>query len=333
MSGPERGRGRSCARARAPGRSRAPPRARAPRSTSHGSPERRVPAPLDAPAAGHAQVAAQDEPVLEAEQEVLPDRLHAVEPLSVETLGQPSPGGPWVGRLHLHPLADEHPQAHGGAVQGVALGHGRRVLGHDFGMSAGSRDSPGRGAGFAGAGAETCRATRGRPMSRAFIGVRWWLGAAFAVVAATSTAIVVSQFSSRSEQEFRSRAEQLAAGNAVLAAGQLRAAIAGGRSGRASPRSRAARASTSSCTTARASSSRTPPRESSPPRCRARRPARSGRRSPAGSRRDEHRRTDGPSSSACRCRRAGRRRWSRSATGQTSPPRSASSATRRCARA
>jgi signal transduction histidine kinase/HAMP domain-containing protein len=65
-------------------------------------------------------------------------------------------------------------------------------------------------------------------MSRPFIGVRWWLGAAFAVVAATSTAIVVSQFSSRSENEFRGRAEQLAAGNAVLAATQLKTAIAKG---------------------------------------------------------------------------------------------------------
>ena len=36
-----------------------------------------------------------------------------------------------------------------------------------------------------------------------FIGVRWWLGVAFAVVAATSTAIVVSQFSDRSENAFR----------------------------------------------------------------------------------------------------------------------------------
>jgi signal transduction histidine kinase/HAMP domain-containing protein len=58
-------------------------------------------------------------------------------------------------------------------------------------------------------------------MSRPFIGVRWWLGAAFAVVAATSTAIVVSQFSTRSEQEFRGRAEQLAAGSALFAAGQI----------------------------------------------------------------------------------------------------------------
>jgi signal transduction histidine kinase/HAMP domain-containing protein len=61
-------------------------------------------------------------------------------------------------------------------------------------------------------------------MSRPFIGVRWWLGAAFAVVAAVSTAIVVSQFSTRSEDAFRGRAEQLAYGNAVIAGGQIVAA-------------------------------------------------------------------------------------------------------------
>jgi signal transduction histidine kinase/HAMP domain-containing protein len=55
-------------------------------------------------------------------------------------------------------------------------------------------------------------------MTRRFIGVRWWLGAAFAVVAATSTAIVVSQFSTRSENTFRSQAEQLALTDARLAA-------------------------------------------------------------------------------------------------------------------
>jgi signal transduction histidine kinase len=55
-------------------------------------------------------------------------------------------------------------------------------------------------------------------MTWRFIGVRWWLGAAFAVVAAVSTAIVVSQFSSRSENAFRSHAEQLALQSAVLAA-------------------------------------------------------------------------------------------------------------------
>jgi signal transduction histidine kinase/HAMP domain-containing protein len=43
-----------------------------------------------------------------------------------------------------------------------------------------------------------------------FIGVRWWLGVAFAVVAATSTAIVVAQFSDRSENAFRRHGERLA---------------------------------------------------------------------------------------------------------------------------
>ncbi|MGH3008721.1 MAG: ATP-binding protein [Gaiellaceae bacterium] len=55
-------------------------------------------------------------------------------------------------------------------------------------------------------------------MSKPFIGVRWWLGIAFAVVAATSTAIVVSQFSDRSENAFRRHGEQLALKDAHRAA-------------------------------------------------------------------------------------------------------------------
>jgi two-component system phosphate regulon sensor histidine kinase PhoR len=55
-------------------------------------------------------------------------------------------------------------------------------------------------------------------MTRRFIGVRWWLGAAFAAVAATSTAIVVAQFSDRSENVFRSHAEQLVLTDARSAA-------------------------------------------------------------------------------------------------------------------
>jgi signal transduction histidine kinase len=43
---------------------------------------------------------------------------------------------------------------------------------------------------------------------RPFVGVRWWLGVAFAVVAATSTAIVVAQFSNNSENAFRRNAEK-----------------------------------------------------------------------------------------------------------------------------
>lgn len=45
-------------------------------------------------------------------------------------------------------------------------------------------------------------------MPRPFVGVRWWLGVAFAVVAATSTAIVVAQFSNNSEDAFRRNAEK-----------------------------------------------------------------------------------------------------------------------------
>jgi signal transduction histidine kinase/HAMP domain-containing protein len=46
-------------------------------------------------------------------------------------------------------------------------------------------------------------------VSKPLVGVRWWLGVAFAVVAATSTAIVVSQFSDRSENAFRGNAEEV----------------------------------------------------------------------------------------------------------------------------
>ena len=55
-------------------------------------------------------------------------------------------------------------------------------------------------------------------MPKPFIGVRWWLGVAFAVVAATSTAIVVAQFSDRSESAFRRHGESLALHDAQAAA-------------------------------------------------------------------------------------------------------------------
>jgi signal transduction histidine kinase len=53
---------------------------------------------------------------------------------------------------------------------------------------------------------------------RPSIGVRWWLGVAFAVVAATSTAIVVSQFSDHSEHAFRHHGENAALADAKKAA-------------------------------------------------------------------------------------------------------------------
>jgi len=62
---------------------------------------------------------------------------------------------------------------------------------------------------------------------RPSIGVRWWLGIAFAVVAATSTAIVVSQFSDRSENAFRRHGEQLTLQYAQLGAGKTRGQLVG----------------------------------------------------------------------------------------------------------
>jgi signal transduction histidine kinase len=58
-------------------------------------------------------------------------------------------------------------------------------------------------------------------MTKRFLGVRWWLGAAFAVVAAVSTAIVVSQYSSRSESALRVNGEKVAEAGAYEAAADL----------------------------------------------------------------------------------------------------------------
>ncbi len=58
-------------------------------------------------------------------------------------------------------------------------------------------------------------------MRRRFIGVRWWLGAAFALVAAVSTALVVSQFSTQSQNAFRDRAQALALNSALSASPTL----------------------------------------------------------------------------------------------------------------
>jgi signal transduction histidine kinase len=66
-------------------------------------------------------------------------------------------------------------------------------------------------------------------MSRRFMGIRWWLSMAFALVAAVSTALVVSQFSTRSQNAFRDRAQDLALGSAVVAARDITVADGNGR--------------------------------------------------------------------------------------------------------
>lgn len=65
-------------------------------------------------------------------------------------------------------------------------------------------------------------------MIRPFVGVRWWLGAAFAVVAATSTAIVVSQFSTRTQGELLHHAKDVAQRDASAAARQIARAAGNG---------------------------------------------------------------------------------------------------------
>ena len=78
---------------------------------------------LHPPAAGHPQVAAEHEPALETEQEILPHRVDRLEPMPVQTLHQPLPARPRVRRLHLDGLADEHLETLCGAMERIALWH------------------------------------------------------------------------------------------------------------------------------------------------------------------------------------------------------------------
>ncbi len=56
-----------------------------------------------------------------------------------------------------------------------------------------------------------------------FVGMRWWLGVAFALVAALTAVAVVSLLSSRSENAFRRYGKEFAVGNAVSASEALQA--------------------------------------------------------------------------------------------------------------
>ena len=85
---------------------------------------------LDAPAAGHPQVAAQHEPALEAQQHVLPDRLHRFEQATVKPLGKALRRGAGMRRFHLHALAGEHLQAYRRPMDRVTFRHATRVVLH-----------------------------------------------------------------------------------------------------------------------------------------------------------------------------------------------------------
>jgi signal transduction histidine kinase len=63
---------------------------------------------------------------------------------------------------------------------------------------------------------------------RTRIGMRWWLAAAFALIAAITALAVAKVFSERSESAFRERAQELAAGTAVRAAIAVTDASGGG---------------------------------------------------------------------------------------------------------
>jgi deoxyribonuclease V len=76
------------------------------------------------PTAAHAEVASENEPALEAEEEVLADRLHREQPAPVEPLGQALRGRLRVGCLHRNTLAHEHLEPPRRAVERIALWHG-----------------------------------------------------------------------------------------------------------------------------------------------------------------------------------------------------------------
>ena len=75
------------------------------------------------PAPAHAQVAAQDQAALEAQEQVLPDRLDRLEPAAVEPLGRERRGRARVRRLDRDALADQRLQPARRAVERVSLGH------------------------------------------------------------------------------------------------------------------------------------------------------------------------------------------------------------------
>jgi hypothetical protein len=76
-----------------------------------------------APAPGHAQVAAHDEPALEAEEEVLAARLGGLEHAPVDPFRDAERPRAGMERLDVDPVADEHLQPARRAVEGIAFGH------------------------------------------------------------------------------------------------------------------------------------------------------------------------------------------------------------------
>jgi hypothetical protein len=96
-------------------------------STSHGRTRARRPSAPDLPASGHPQVAAEHEPALEREQEVLSYGFDSDQHAPVEPFGELFRRRPRMRRFDRNPFPDEQLEPARGAVERVALGHGRRA--------------------------------------------------------------------------------------------------------------------------------------------------------------------------------------------------------------
>ena len=91
----------------------------------------------DLPAPPHAEVAAEDEPVLEVQEQVLADRLDLEQLAAVEPLRDAGDPGPRMRSLDVESLADERLEAARRAVKCVAFGHAARVCLRDGNGQAG----------------------------------------------------------------------------------------------------------------------------------------------------------------------------------------------------
>ena len=116
----------------------------------------------DLPAALHAQVAAEHEPVLEAEEQVLADRFDTEQAPAVEAACDAGHAGPRMRRLDLELLADERLEPRAARWSRVALGHRVKRMHARFASSSGRL---GRGARL-----ERARAGRSAALPKRLLG-------------------------------------------------------------------------------------------------------------------------------------------------------------------
>jgi hypothetical protein len=106
------------------------------------APAHRLGLRLQAPTARHAEVTAQHDAAVEAEQEVLAVSIDREQPAAVYPLGDTGCTRPRMKRAHTHPLAGQGLKRPGRAMNGVAFGHylclgtqhGAARSGHEAGL-------------------------------------------------------------------------------------------------------------------------------------------------------------------------------------------------------